>query len=136
VIETNLDDMSPEIFGYLMERLLEEGALDVTFTCLQMKKNRPATCLTVIANKQDLERLSAIILRESTTIGLRYYPVRRIVLGRSVEERNTSLGTVRVKVLEGGRVTPEFDSCRKIAIGCGLPLIEVYRTVERECSPI
>ena len=134
VIETHVDDMSPEIFGYLMERLLEEGALDVTFSPLQMKKNRPATRLTVIANQRDLEKLSGIVLSESTAIGLRYYPVRRITLGRSIEVRNTSLGSVRVKVLEGGRVAPEFDSCRQIAIARSLPLIEVYRTVERESS--
>ena len=132
VIETHLDDMSPEIFGYLMERLLEAGALDVAFSALQMKKNRPATRLTVIAGRKDLEKLSGIVLSESTAIGLRYYPVQRITLGRSIEQRESSLGPVRVKVLEGGRVTPEFDSCRAIAMASGLPLIEVYRTVERE----
>ncbi|HEY5512590.1 MAG TPA: nickel pincer cofactor biosynthesis protein LarC [Geomonas sp.] len=132
VIETHVDDMNPEIFGFLMERLLEAGALDVAFSPLQMKKNRPATRLTVIAAKADLEMLSGIILGESTAIGLRYYPVRRITLARSVEVRDSSLGPVRVKVLEGGRVAPEFESCREIAIECGLPLIEVYRIVERE----
>ena len=132
VIETHLDDMNPEIFGFLMERLLEAGALDVAFGPLQMKKNRPGTRLTVIAEQRDLERLSGLILSESTAIGLRYYPVRRITLSRSSELRDTSLGPVRVKVLEGGRVAPEFDSCREIALARQLPLIEVYRTVERE----
>ena len=132
VIETHLDDMNPEIFGFLMERLLEVGALDVAFSPLQMKKNRPGTKLTVIACREQLTKLSDIILRESTAIGLRYYPVRRITLARSSEERTSSLGPVRVKVLEGGRVSPEFESCRSIAIERNLPLIEVYRTVERE----
>jgi pyridinium-3,5-bisthiocarboxylic acid mononucleotide nickel chelatase len=132
VIETHLDDMNPEIFGFLMERLLEAGALDVAFSPLQMKKNRPGTRLTVIAGKRDLEKLSGVILGESTAIGLRYYPVRRITLARSVEVRETSLGPVQVKLLEGGRVSPEFDSCRAIAIARGLPLVEVYRIVERE----
>ncbi|OGU10863.1 MAG: TIGR00299 family protein [Geobacteraceae bacterium GWC2_58_44] len=132
VIETHVDDMNPEIFGYLMERLLEAGALDVAFSPLQMKKNRPATRLTVIAEQGDLERLSGIILGESTAIGLRYYPVRRITLARSTERRESSLGPVQVKVLENGRVAPEFESCRAIAIARGVPLIEVYRIVERE----
>jgi pyridinium-3,5-bisthiocarboxylic acid mononucleotide nickel chelatase len=132
VLETHIDDMNPELFGFLMERLLELGALDVAFSPLQMKKNRPGTRLTVITRKQELEKLAAAILSESTAIGVRYYPVRRITVGRSVQERDTSLGPVRVKVLEDGRVTPEFDSCREIALSKGLPLIEVYRTVERE----
>jgi len=134
VIETHIDDMNPELLGFLMERLLEEGALDVAFSALQMKKNRPGTRLTVVAREEDLTKLSELILRESTAIGVRYYPVRRITLSRSSEERATSLGTVRVKVLEGGRVTPEFESCRAIAVENGLPLIEVYRTVEREIT--
>ena len=97
-----------------------------------MKKNRPGTRLTVIARPQDLDRLCAIVLSESTAIGLRYYPVSRITLARSAQERQSSLGPVRVKVLAGGRVTPEYESCRLIALERGLPLIEVYRTVERE----
>ena len=132
VLETHIDDMNPEIFGYLMEKLLAAGALDVAFSPLQMKKNRPATCLTVIARPQDLDKLSGIILAESSAIGLRYYPVRRVTLARSVQRRDSSLGPVLVKVLENGRVSPEFDSCREIALSRGLPLIEVYRTVERE----
>jgi len=132
VIETHVDDMNPEIFGYLMERLLAAGALDVAFSPLQMKKNRPATRLTVIAREQELEKLAGIILAESTAIGLRYYPARRVTLGRRSEQRESSLGPVQVKVMENGRVAPEFDSCRDIAVARGVPLIEVYRTVERE----
>ena len=132
VLETQLDDMNPEIFGFLMERLLGAGALDVTFSALQMKKNRPGTLLSVLAEPRDLEKLSGIILSESTAIGLRYYPVRRITLERRIEERATSLGPVRVKVLENGRVAPEFEECRRLALERGVPLIEVYRIVERE----
>jgi pyridinium-3,5-bisthiocarboxylic acid mononucleotide nickel chelatase len=132
VIETHVDDMNPEIFGFLMEKLLAAGALDVAFSPLQMKKNRPATRLTVVALKGDLEKLAGIILRESTAIGVRYYPVRRITLARSIEQRESSLGPVQVKVLENGRVAPEFESCREIALRRGMPLVEVYRTVERE----
>ncbi len=133
VLETHVDDMSPELFGFLMERLFLGGALDVAFSALQMKKNRPATRLTVIANPADLEKLSGIILSESTAIGLRYHPAKRITLARRGELRPSSLGPVQVKVLENGRVTPEFEACRGIALAKGLPLIEVYRIVEREC---
>jgi len=132
VIETQLDDMNPELFGFLMERLLGAGALDVTFSALQMKKNRPGTLVSVLAEPGDLDKLSGIILSESTAIGLRYHPTRRITLSRRIEERATSLGPVRVKLLGNGRVAPEFEECRRIALERGLPLFEVYRTVERE----
>jgi pyridinium-3,5-bisthiocarboxylic acid mononucleotide nickel chelatase len=134
-IETQVDDMNPELLGFLMERLLDAGALDVAFSALQMKKNRPGTLISVLANPGDLEKLSGIILSQSTAIGLRYYPTRRITLSRRVEERATSLGPVQVKVLGNGRVAPEFEECRRIALEKGLPLIEVYRTVERETWP-
>ncbi|WP_224983614.1 nickel pincer cofactor biosynthesis protein LarC [Geomonas agri] len=133
VLETHIDDMPAEIFGFLMERLMEAGALDVSFSPLQMKKNRPGTRLTVIANPGDLQKLSDLILAESSAIGLRYYPAGRITLPRCCETRVTSLGEVRVKVLGNGRVTPEYDSCREIALAKRMPLVEVYRTVAREC---
>ena len=132
VIKTQVDDMNPELLGFLMERLLDAGALDVAFSALQMKKNRPGTLVSVLAIPADLEKISGIILAESSAIGLRYHPVRRMVLERRVEERATSLGPLRVKVLGNGRVAPEFEECRRIALERGLPLIEVYRTVERE----
>lgn len=133
VIETHVDDMTPEIFGFLMERLMAAGALDVAFSPLQMKKNRPATRLTVIGRPADLDLLSGIVLSESTAIGLRYYRANRILLERKGETRESSLGPVLVKVVENGRVAPEFESCREIALRTGLPLLEVYRIVEREC---
>ncbi|MCM0081250.1 nickel pincer cofactor biosynthesis protein LarC [Geomonas sp. Red32] len=132
VLETHLDDVTPEILGFLMERLFAEGALDAAFSPLQMKKNRPGTRLTVVARREDLDRLARLVLAESTAIGVRYYPVRRLTLGRKLEERETSLGTVRVKVLDNGRITPEFESCREIALARSLPLLDVYRIVERE----
>ena len=132
VIETQVDDMNPELLGFLMERLLGAGALDVGFSALQMKKNRPGTLVSVLAHPGDLEKLSGILLSESTAIGLRYHPVRRITLSRRIEERATSLGPVQVKVLGNGRVAPEFEECRRIALASGLPLPEVYRIVERE----
>ncbi len=136
VMETHIDDMNPELLGFLMERLLDEGALDVAFSPLQMKKNRPGVKLTVITAPSLLEHLARIILLESTAIGVRHYPAERLTLARHTELRESSLGPVRVKLLsEEGvvvRVAPEFEECRRLALECGLPLAEVYRIVERE----
>jgi pyridinium-3,5-bisthiocarboxylic acid mononucleotide nickel chelatase len=138
VVETHIDDMNPELLGFLMERLLDEGALDVAFSPLQMKKNRPAVKLTVIAPPPLLDHLSRIILLESTAIGVRHYPAERLTLARHTESRETSLGPIRVKVLsEGGvvvRVAPEFEECRRLALERRLPLAEVYRIVQRETA--
>ena len=136
VIETHIDDMNPELLGFLMERLLDEGALDVAFSPLQMKKNRPAVRLTVIAPPLLLVQLSRIILLESTATGIRHYPAERLKLERTAETRQTTLGETRVKVLrEAGtvvRISPEYEECRRLAREAGLPLAEVYRIVERE----
>ncbi|AJE02206.1 nickel pincer cofactor biosynthesis protein LarC [Geobacter pickeringii] len=138
VIETHIDDMNPELLGYVLERLLEEGALDAAFAPLQMKKNRPGVRLTVVAPPERLESLAGLILRETTAIGVRTYPVQRVKLRREIEERQTSLGPVRVKVLRDGeglvRVAPEYEECRRIAAERGMPLAEVYRIVEREAA--
>jgi len=139
VLETHIDDMSPEIAGFLMERLLAAGALDVAFSPLQMKKNRPGFRLTLLAEPASLDALARLVVTESTAIGVRYYPVRRLVLERRCECRPTSLGEVRVKVVsEAGRIvriTPEFDDCRRLALEHGLPLLDVYRLVEKEITP-
>ena len=139
VLETHIDDMNPELLGFLMERLFAAGALDVAYAPLQMKKNRPGTRLTVIAQPAKTEELASLVLTESTAIGVRHYRTGRFLLARGVEERETSLGRVRVKVAgrEGQvvRVTPEYEDCRRLALEIGLPLAEVYRIVERECAP-
>ena len=136
VIETNIDDMTPEARGCLMERLFKAGALDVSFSSLQMKKNRPGTLVSVICAMADRERMGRLLLTESTAIGVRSYPVRRMTLERAVTERRTSLGPVRVKSvgMDGRtlRVSPEYDDCRRIALERGLTLREVTRTIERE----
>jgi pyridinium-3,5-bisthiocarboxylic acid mononucleotide nickel chelatase len=138
VIESHLDDCSPEVLGFLMERLLEEGALDAAFSPLQMKKNRPGVRLTVLSPPELLRRLSRLILLESSAIGVRWHPAGRMKLEREEAERETSLGTVKVKVLrEGGRVVriaPEYEECRRIARERSLPLAEVYRLIERETA--
>ncbi|MFZ3209253.1 MAG: LarC family nickel insertion protein, partial [Geobacteraceae bacterium] len=138
VLETHIDDMNPEILGFLMDRLLDQGALDVTFSPIQMKKNRPGTRLTVLSTPDKLHALARLVLTESTAIGVRHYPVERLTLERSLEERDTSLGRVKVKVLRDAgrvlRVTPEYEECRRLATASGLPLIKVYRLVERETA--
>ncbi len=138
VVETHIDDMNPEILGHVLERLMEAGALDAAFSPLQMKKNRPAVKLTVIARPERRDELASLVLRETSAIGVRFYPVSRLKLSREKEERTTSLGPVTVKVIREGetvvRVTPEYDACRQIAKKRGMPLLEVYRIVEREAG--
>jgi uncharacterized protein (TIGR00299 family) protein len=138
VAETNIDDMNPEILGFLMERLLAGGALDVTFSPLQMKKNRPGVKVTFLCAPDHLESLARMVLVESTSTGVRYHPACRIKMERATEERETSLGRVTIKVIRDNdtvlRIAPEFEECRRIALEKGLPLLEVYRIIERETS--
>lgn len=134
VIETNLDDSTPEVLGYAMERLLAEGAADVWFTPIQMKKCRPAVLLSLLAHPEHVESLARIIFTETTAIGLRSYPVSRQILERRIEERDTCFGKVRFKVSEFGD-KPEFDDCRRIALETGLALRSVLRTVRKEVTP-
>lgn len=135
VVETDIDDMSPEIYGYLMETLPEAGALDVTFTPVQMKKNCPGTTIKVLAHQAEVDSIIDLLFRESTSIGVRLYPVRRTKLSRRMEEVQTEYGTVRVKVSADGRgrivnIMPEFEDCKRIAKEKGIPLKEVYREIQ------
>ncbi len=129
VVEAEIDDMNPQIFGLLMERLLAEGALDVFYTSIQMKKNRPGTLLTIVAAPEARERLTAIVFRETTTIGVRYREMARECLDRTVVSIDTPLGAVRIKVAsrDGERLnaSPEFDDCVRIARERDLPLKDV-----------
>lgn len=138
VLETHVDDCNPEILGFLMDRLLEAGALDVAFSPVQMKKNRPGIRLTVLSPPPLLDALARLVLLESTAIGVRYYTTRRMKLERSREERATSLGTVAVTAIrERGalvRIAPEFEECRRIARERGIPLRDVYGIIEREAG--
>ena len=130
VIEAEIDDMNPQIFGVLMDRLLADGALDVFYTPIQMKKNRPGTLLTIIATPSARERLTALVFRETTTIGVRYHEVRRECLDRDSITVNTPLGPVQFKIARrNGSVlnaSPEFDDCTRLAETHGLPTKEVY----------
>jgi uncharacterized protein (TIGR00299 family) protein len=129
VIEAEIDDMNPQIFGVLMDRLLSDGAVDVFYTAIQMKKNRPGTLLTVIAPVDARERLTSVIFRESTTIGVRYLEMSRECLDREVVPVDTPFGPVRVKVaLRDGvmlNASPEFDDCARIGRERGVPVKDV-----------
>ena len=119
VLECEIDDMNPQLFGLVMDRLHEAGALDVFFTAVQMKKNRPGTLVTVLAPLERREALSAIIFRETTTIGLRWHDADRERLTREIVAVDTPHGTARVKVARRAgaviNVSPEFDDCSRLA---------------------
>lgn len=135
LLETHIDDSTPEVLGHLMERLLASGALDVAYAPLQMKKNRPGVRLTVVAEPQQAEALARLVLRESSAIGVRFSTCSRLKLRREQATVATELGEVAVKLIYEGeellRITPEYESCRTLAAASGRPLPEVLRMVER-----
>jgi uncharacterized protein (TIGR00299 family) protein len=139
VVKTNVDDMNPEILGFVMERLFENKALDVSFTPIQMKKNRPGTQIEVICHGKDLETLSRLILTQTTAIGLRYHECERVVLERAVVTRETLWGKVLVKRIKDPdrvRYVPEYEVCKKIALEQDLPLRDVYSRIMAEVNPL
>jgi len=129
VLEANLDDMNPQVFGYVMDRLLAEVALDVFSMPVQMKKNRPGAVLTVLAKPDDAARLTHIIFTETTTLGVRQRAERRQTLARKWQSVNTTWGGVRIKIASmNGTVThyaPEYEDCRRIAVEHRVPLKDV-----------
>jgi pyridinium-3,5-bisthiocarboxylic acid mononucleotide nickel chelatase len=133
VLESNIDNMTGEALGWLMERLLAEGALDVSYVPLQMKKQRPGTLLLVVARLEDADRLAGIMLRESGTLGVRVRRTERVKVARREEEVETPLGNARVKLkLIGGRVvavSPEYDDCRLLAERTRVPIEVVMERV-------
>ena len=135
VMETQIDDMNPEIYDYVLERLFAAGARDVTLSPVQMKKNRPGTLLRVVAEPELRHVLAEIVLRETSTLGVRCYLVDRLVLPRTAMKLKTRFGTLTVKVAEepggGKRATPEYDEARKVAASRKVPLKAVYDEVTR-----
>jgi uncharacterized protein (TIGR00299 family) protein len=125
VLEANIDDSSPQVLGYAMERLLESGALDVTLTPVVMKKSRPGTLLSVIARPEDREALARVMFEETSTLGLRIYSAERRVQERHWVDIATPHGTVRMKIGENGSFAPEYEDCRKLARESGLPLKQI-----------
>lgn len=139
VLETNIDDMNHEILGYVMERLFEKGALDVFYTPVYMKKNRPGVMLTVLSEKDNEENLTNIILEETSTLGVRKYTSKRCILEREVKRINTRYGEVRVKTAGEGdfaKSAPEYEDCVKLAIENGVPLRKIYEAVNSSLNSI
>jgi hypothetical protein len=130
VVECEIDDMNPQIFGVLMDRLYAAGAVDVFFTAVQMKKNRPGTHVTVLVPPEQREAVSETLFRDSTTIGVRHAEVTRETLRRELVAVSTSFGEVRCKVARRDRVVlnvaPEFDDCARLAEQHGVAVKEVY----------
>lgn len=125
VIEANIDDSSPQVLAYAMERLLEAGALDATLQPLEMKKGRPGTLLRVIAKPEDRERLASLIFAETSTLGVRIYDAERRVQARRWVEIDTKHGKVRMKVADGGTFAPEYEDCRALARSTGVALKDI-----------
>jgi uncharacterized protein (TIGR00299 family) protein len=129
VLECEIDDMNPQIFGSVMDRLYLAGALDVFFAPVQMKKNRPGTLLTILARPDERHALAALVFRETTTIGIRHHEVERTRLDRQIVEIETAVGRVRFKIARLGRdivnAAPEFDDCTQIAAERGIPVKDV-----------
>lgn len=140
MVEASIDDMNPEFYGFLLDRLFEDGALDVYFVPIYMKKNRPATMVQTICHGAQKDIIIQRILRETTTIGVRTYPVERFVLERETEIAEIPLGKVTVKKITTPtgslRYTPEFEDCKTIALKEGLPLQEVYRMVNHQINKL
>jgi hypothetical protein len=130
VIEANIDDSTPQVLGYAMERLFKSGALDVTLTSIFMKKNRPGTMISIIARPETTEQLASVLLAETTTLGLRTYQAERRVMERSIAEIETSYGTIRIKHSPTGAFAPEYEDCRRIAWEKGIPLRTVIAEAE------
>ena len=135
LLETNIDDMNPQIYGYLMEKLLAAKAADVWFTPIQMKKNRPAIMLSVLGPAENEAKLTEIIMRETSTLGVRARHIARHTAHREIIEFVSSLGMAHAKVKRFGdflSVSPEYEDCRRIALERNLPLQEVSRIIESE----
>ena len=135
VIETNIDDMNPQFYDYVMERLLAKEVLDVFITPVLMKKNRPGHLLTVICPPGKLPSVAEFLFKETTTLGLRWHEEEREKAGREIVELRTKYGKVPFKLARWeGRIvnlSPEYDVCKKLALGRGVPLKEVFEEAKR-----
>jgi uncharacterized protein (DUF111 family) len=138
LIETNIDDMPAELLAYTQESLLAAGAADAWFTPIQMKKSRPAVMLSVLCQEALESQMVSLLLRETSTLGVRVRDVSRFEAEREVFEFESSLGPAAVKLKrlpgEAPRVAPEYEVCRRLAQERSLPLTEVYRIVAAEAE--
>jgi hypothetical protein len=133
LIETNIDDMNPEIYGYLMEKLFEKGAVDVYYTPIYMKKNRPGTKVSVLCPISQKDEIIATILKETTSIGVRVFYPEKIETQREVKEIETEYGKATVKIARYNsqiiNIAPEYESCRELAEKTGKPLKVIYNVI-------
>ncbi len=138
ILETNIDDMSGELLGYLQERLFALGAKDVWFTPIQMKKNRPATMVSAIVSIASEAVATTLILKETSTLGVRVRPFTRYEADREEVQFDSTLGKVRIKLknLQGRRISasPEYEDCKEIALSMEIPLQEVFRRIQQEAD--
>ena len=135
ILEANLDDLNPQLIGYVVEQALGQGALDVFTTPVHMKKNRPGTLLTVLTRPEDEEQILALLFRESSTLGVRTRREQRFVLPRRHETVTTRWGEVRMKIasLNGtvSQYAPEYEDCRRIAVEHHIALKTVMQEAVR-----
>ena len=140
ILETNIDDMNPELYSYILPKLLENGALDVYITPIIMKKNRPGNILSVIADINIVQQLEDIIFKETTTFGIRKFRVERSELSREIRETETKYGKVRVKIAyKNGKIlkyTPEFEDCKAIADSHDIPVNEIFKEINKMVLPL
>lgn len=138
VIQANIDDMKPVMYDYVMERLFDAGALDVFLTHTYGKKSRLGALLTVLAREPLLRKLANIIFEETTTIGLRYYETRRLVLKRRTKKVKTKYGTINFKISRindsSYRLSPEYEDCKRVARKARLPLQRIYEEAEKKVA--
>ncbi|GAB6099969.1 hypothetical protein JCM16358_18480 [Halanaerocella petrolearia] len=138
MLETNIDDMNPEIYSYLFPKLFEEEALDVYLTNVMMKKNRPGTKVNVLCRPEDTSQLEEILFRETTTLGIRKYEVERKALERKFYQLETEFGEMTVKVAyqqeEIIKYAPEYDECKEVAEELDIPVKTVYNRVLAEAE--
>jgi len=135
VIETNIDDMNPQLYDYVAEKLMRQGAQDVYFTPITMKKGRPAVLLSVLTDRAGVDSMLDILFRETTSIGVRIQDVHRKKLSREITEVDTRYGKIRLKVSKRGEevftVTPEYEDCKKIAESRQLPLKQIIEEAKK-----
>ena len=136
-LESNIDDLNPEIYDYVVESLFKAGALDVSLTPIQMKKNRPAIQIQALCKPSDVNTLESIMFRETSTLGIRRRLVERQALPRTIIQVETIYGSVRVKVAFLGKgkkkFAPEYEDCRKLALEHNVPLRTIYQLAINQC---
>lgn len=135
IIETNIDDMNPEVYSYLVDELLKQGALDVYLTNIIMKKNRPAVKLTILSYPEISGKLINFVLKETTSFGVRIYKAYRHCIRREIKEVKTRFGKVKVKIGAFNnriKIMPEYEECKRIALQYKIPLIKVYDIIRKE----